>query len=74
VLCIEPSRVVDEGVRDEVRLLGNGGMAGVRDDRDGDAFAEHPLVIVGVLRVRQRVVVRLQVEDRCLSGRVVLLA
>jgi hypothetical protein len=47
---------------------------GALDHHDADAFAELSLVGLGVLDMRQRIVLGLQVEDRRLSRREVLVA
>jgi hypothetical protein len=46
----------------------------VRDHHDGDAVAERALVVLGVVDMRQRIVVRLEIEHRRAAGRVVLRA
>src|SRR5215470_15731594 len=56
--------VSDQRIADRVRLLHDGGMAAVLDYGDGDPVTERALELVCVLDMRQRIVVRLQIENR----------
>src|SRR5258708_5756972 len=69
----QPAGVIDQRRADEIGLFGNRGVARLRDDDDGDPPAQTPLVLPPMIAMRERVVSRLEIEDRRGAAGIVLL-
>src|SRR5712672_3738080 len=67
----KPARVGNERITDEFRLFRNRGVAAVGNDHDRNAVTQGALEFMRILDMSERIMVWLQIEDRCAPGRIV---